>query len=117
MKKPLQKKMLGYYIHKDSFLNFFCTLQFLNFFRLFFIQLIFMYVVGKYRKHSGSESLPLLRHCRDPIESKPSSRNIKILKFGDGYVIAANLFSVHCVKEVDGKKTFNLIFSTVFTTS
>ena len=69
MKKPLQKKMLGYYIHKDSFLNFFCTLQFLIFFRLFLIHLIFMYVVGKYRKHSGSESLPLLRHCRDPIES------------------------------------------------
>ena len=37
-------------------------------FRLFFIQLIFMYEVWKCPKHRGSESFPLLRHCRDPME-------------------------------------------------
>ena len=37
--------------------------------RLFFIQLILPYEIGKCPKHSGSESLPLLRHCRDPMES------------------------------------------------
>ena len=41
-----------------------------------------MYEVRKYPKHSGSESLTMLRHCRDP-------KDIKILKIGDGYVIAA----------------------------
>ena len=35
---------------------------------LFFIQLIFMYEVGKCPNHM-SETLPLLRHCRDPMES------------------------------------------------
>ena len=51
-------------------------------FRIFFIQMIFMYRVdGKCPKHSGSESLQLLRHrCRDPTESFPSSRFIYILK-------------------------------------
>ena len=59
-------------------------------FRLFFIQLIliFMYEIGKCPKHRGSESLPLLRHCRDPMESYLSPRNINILKIGDGFFIA-----------------------------
>ena len=57
--------------------------------RLFFIQLIFMYEVEKCPKHSGSESLPLLHHCRDPMESWPSN-----LKIGDGYVIAASWVNV-----------------------
>ena len=38
-------------------------------FGLLFIQVIFMNEVGKCPKHSVSESLLLLRHCRDPMES------------------------------------------------
>ena len=34
--------------------------------------------VGNCPKHSGSESLPLLRHCRDPMDWLLSPRNIKI---------------------------------------
>ena len=39
-----------------------------------------MYEVGKCSKHS---------HCRDPMESLPYPKNIKILKNGDGSVIEA----------------------------
>ena len=39
-----------------------------------------MYEVGK---------CPKQRLCRDPVELQPSPRNIKILKIGDSYVIAA----------------------------
>ena len=46
----------------------------------FIKQIIFMCKVGKCVKHSRSESLPLLRHCRDPMESETSPRNVKILK-------------------------------------
>ena len=42
---------------------------------------------------------PLLRRCRDSLESEPSPRNIKILKIGDGYDIAANITNtVYMVK-------------------
>ena len=74
-------------------------------FRLFFIQLFFMYEVRKCPKHSASELLPLLLHCRDPMKSKPSPRNIKILKIGDGYVIAAsillNTFCFNLLRDLD----------------
>ena len=45
--------------------------------RLFFIQLILTYEVGKCQKQSRCNSLPLLRHCKDPMESLSSPRNIK----------------------------------------
>ena len=96
--KPLQNMMMNYSIHKGSFPNFIAPNSFLKF-RQFFIQLFFMQEVGKYPKHSGSESLPLLRHCRDPMESQPSPRNIKILKIGDGYVIAAKLYHTYVGKQ------------------
>ena len=49
--------------------------------------------------HSGSESLALLRHCKDPMESQPSPRNIKIFyKIGDGYVVAAIFSHIHLLK-------------------
>ena len=72
--------MMDYSKHKVRFHNFIAPNRFLKIFRLFFIQLIFMYEVGKCPKHSRSESLPILRHCRDPFESWPSPRNIKIFK-------------------------------------
>ena len=71
---------MDYSKHKVSFHNFIAPNRFLKIFRLFFIQLIFMYEVGKCPKHSRSESLPMLRHCRDPFESWPSPRNINIFK-------------------------------------
>ena len=37
----------------------------------------------------GREMSKTQRHCRDPMESKPFSRNINILKIGDGYIIEA----------------------------
>ena len=65
--QPLQNMMIDYSIHKGNFLNFIAPNIFFKL-RLFFIQLFFIYEVGKCPKHSGSESLPLLRHCRDPME-------------------------------------------------
>ena len=56
--KPLHHTMMDESIHIISFLNFIAT----N--RIFFIHLIFMYEFGKSPNHSGSESLPMLRHCR-----------------------------------------------------
>ena len=66
--KPLQNMVLYFSIHKGSFPNFIAQ-KFKKKIRLFFIQLFFIYEVGKFPKHSGSESLPRLRHCRDPMES------------------------------------------------
>ena len=68
VKKTLENMMMDYSVNKDGFLNVIVQSLFQNF-RLFFIQLIFMYGVGKCPKHSGSDSLPLLRPCRDPMES------------------------------------------------
>ena len=66
-------------IHKGSFLNFrvffyilvlfFLASNSFNFYRIFFRQIIFMYMVGKCPKYSGSESQTLLRPLRDPVES------------------------------------------------
>ena len=66
--------MMGYGILKVSFLNFIAPNSFLD---NFCIQIIFMCEVGKCPEHSGSESLPLLRHFRDPMESQSSPRNVK----------------------------------------
>ena len=65
-KKPLHQMMMDYSIHKVSFLNSIAPKSFRNF-GLFFIQLIFMHEAGKCPKHSRSESLILLCHCRDPL--------------------------------------------------
>ena len=46
-------------LHKAVFENF----------RIFFLQLIFIYKVGKCPKHIETESLWLLHDCRDPMES------------------------------------------------
>ena len=72
--------MMDYTIHKVSFLNFIAPNSFGKFQTILHTQLIFMYEVGKCPKHSGTDPLPLLRQCRDPMESLPSPRNIKIFK-------------------------------------
>ena len=71
--------MMDYSVHKVSFLNLLHQKVFENF-RLFFIQLIFMYEVWKCPKHRGSESFPLLRHCRDPMEFSRLPEISKFLK-------------------------------------
>lgn len=48
-------------------------------------------------RHSGLESLPLLRHCRDPMQSQHSKKYQIFKKVGDNYVIAAN---EHFVKKI-----------------
>ena len=45
--KPLQNMMMDYSIHKGSFTNFITPNSFFLKFRIFFIQLFFMYEVGK----------------------------------------------------------------------
>ena len=56
-------------IQKVSFRIFFCTKEFffLLSFRLSFMQNIFMNKVTKCPNYIGSESIQLLRHCRDPV--------------------------------------------------
>ena len=49
-----------------------------------------MYEVGKCPKHSESESLPLLRHCRNLLSRSRLPEISKFLKIGDSYVIAAD---------------------------
>ena len=78
--KPLNKMLIDYSINTVCLLNFTAPISFWWFCRIFFIQITFMYEVGKCPKQRGSESLPLLRHCRDPFESKPSPTNIKFFK-------------------------------------
>ena len=50
-----------------------------------------MYGIGKCPKHSGNESLPQLRHCRDPIYGvlAVSQKYEKKIKIVDGYVIVS----------------------------
>ena len=67
-KKALENMTIDYNLNKDGFLNVIVQSLFQKF-RLFFIKLIFMYGVGKCPKHTGSDSLPLLHPCRDPMES------------------------------------------------
>ena len=86
--KPLLNMMMDFSIHNGSF-KILLHQTFFKKLRLFFIQLFFIYEVGKCPKYSGSESLPLLRHCRDP-ESQSSPRNTKILKIRDSFVSASN---------------------------
>ena len=102
-------------IHKVSFLNFnFIASTVFENFRLFFKQLIFTHEIGKCPKHSGSESLPLLRNCRDPMESEPSPWNIEIKKIGDSYVIAATWPVLLCAGVYS---QFNLYYSLLQETS
>lgn len=95
-KKSLHKMMMDYSIY-TKLAYCYCTNCFLLCLTIFRIDNF--YVRGREcPRHSGLESLPLLRHCRDPMQSQQSPRNIKIFKkVGDDYVIAAN---EHFVKKI-----------------
>ena len=47
---------------KNLFSNFYCINQFLKYSIIYFIQIVFMYEVGKCPKQRGSDSLLLLHH-------------------------------------------------------
>ena len=81
--------MIDYSIHKGSFLNFIAPN---NFYKIQTIPHTVIFHIGGLEcpKHSGGDSLPLLWHCRHPMESQPSPRNIKILKNWRQLHFAAN---------------------------
>ena len=92
--KTLQNMMMDYSIHKVIFLILLHKTAFDNF-RLFFIKLMFMYEVGKWPKHSGSESLLLLRHCRLDIKKsnlkKTETATLSQLELDEYHLVSIKL--------------------------
>ena len=105
--------MMNYNIYKVSVRNLSASNSLWKKNSIFFMNMILMYDVGS-PKHCRCESLPLLRHCTDPVSRKyqifkkspPPPFKIYIYFFGGGVVIFVNfklitrsihssLFSMH----------------------
>ena len=84
--KPLQNMMMNNSNHKGSFLNLFHqSVLNLDYYSYSYFSSTRL---GNVRNTAEvTESLPLLLHCRDPMESLASPRNIKILKIGEGHTL------------------------------